>query len=115
MFNTKTQRSQRQSLVGISFKRTLLCVLCAFVLNSVALAQEEKLSILPERFELRGPAARQTIVVERVHGGQFSGPAEGAALVSSDPGVIRIELSVAIPVGNGKATITARSGALEAM
>ena len=114
MFTTKSQRAQnrfslRNPLTG------LLSVLCVFVVNSSLLAQEEKLSILPGAFELKGPAARQTLVVERVHGGQFSGPAEGAALVSSDSGVIRIEQSVAIPVGNGKATITAKSGALEAM
>src|SRR5437016_5989391 len=107
MFTTEARSSRRRTFWKV-IPRILLCVLCVSVVNSVALAQEEKLSILPERFELRGPAARQTIVVERVHGGQFSGPAEGAALVSSDPGVIRIELSVAIPVGNGKATITAR-------
>jgi hypothetical protein len=73
----------------------------------VALAtQDDKFVFLPDQFELKGPAARQTIVFERVRDGTFLGPVTDAPFVSSDPSVVRIEKGIAIPVGNGRAIIT---------
>ncbi len=106
-FTTETQRTRRRfSLCRKEFKKVLLGVLCVSVVSSLGLAQDEKTTLLPERFELRGPAERQTLVAGRVRGGEFVGPAENAPLVSSDPAVVRIENGVAIPVGNGKAVLT---------
>ncbi len=58
---------------------------------------------------LRGPKARQAIVVEREEQGRLVGQAgEGLVFESSNAKIVRVSNSVAIPVGDGKATISAR-------
>jgi hypothetical protein len=64
---------------------------------------------LPGEFTLHGPASRQTLVVERAQGALFMGPA-AAEIDSSDPKVVKVEDGVAVPVGNGSATLTAKAG-----
>jgi hypothetical protein len=74
-----------------------------------AASKTDALAILPASIVLRGPKARQVLVVERSEGGQFIGQAtKGFVLESSDPKVVRISNSVAIPVANGKAVVRAR-------
>ena len=71
----------------------------------------DALEILPAEFTLTGPEAREQLVVENVHDDLYVGPnTEGVVLTSSDEKVVRVENSVAIPVGNGAATITAKVG-----
>jgi hypothetical protein len=65
--------------------------------------------ILPRAIALRGPKARQAIVVERQDRGRLIGQAtEGVVFESSNPKVVRVSNAVAIPVGDGKAAIRAR-------
>jgi len=101
-FTTKTQSAQSCA--------ALLCVLCVFVVNSVAAAQDDTITVLPGDFTLSGPAARQTLVVERLRAGTASGQIEEVEYSSSEPAVVKVEDGVAVPVANGKATITARAG-----
>ncbi|HEV8070703.1 MAG TPA: DUF1549 domain-containing protein [Planctomycetaceae bacterium] len=69
----------------------------------------DSLAILPHSIVLRGPKARQAIVVERQAHGQWVGQVtEGVIFESSNTKVVRVSNSVAIPVGDGKATIRAR-------
>jgi hypothetical protein len=67
--------------------------------------------LLPTEVLLGSPEARQTLVVQRQNAGQYQGQvAAGVEFSSSDEKVVRVEGGVAIPVGNGSATITARAG-----
>lgn len=74
-------------------------------------ATERRLTILPQQVELRGPEARARLVVGWQEAQRYVGPAPaGTRLESSDPHVVRIEDGVLVPVGNGRASIVARSG-----
>src|SRR5688572_13799525 len=72
---------------------------------------EQSVSLLPDQITLSSPEARQTLVVQsRDGGGQFGKQVADAVLKSSDEKVVRIEDGVAVPVANGKATVTATAG-----
>ena len=67
--------------------------------------------LLPDQFTLPAPAARQSLVLENVRGGNAVGQiTEGLTFTSSDPHVVKIEDGAAIPVAGGKATLTAAAG-----
>ena len=68
------------------------------------------LVLLPLQVSLSTPESRQTLIVQRQLSDQQFGEQviENVQLESSDEKVVRIENSVAIPVGNGTATITAK-------
>ncbi len=75
-------------------------------------AAERQIVLLPKSIALSSSEARQTLVVQWRSGEQFheqAAPAE-VRLTSSDEQVVKIESGVAVPVANGKATITARVG-----
>jgi hypothetical protein len=75
------------------------------------LACQEGATLFPSDFTLNGPASRQTLLLESTRGGLHTGALkEGTVYRSSDPAVVRIEGAIAVPVGNGKATITATHG-----
>ena len=75
------------------------------------LAAQEGAALFPSDFTLNGPASRQTLLFESTRGGLFTGALkDGTVYASSDPAVVKIEGAVAIPVGNGTATITATNG-----
>src|SRR5437016_1320058 len=68
----------------------------------------EDIKLLPLQFTLSGPEARQTLLVEQSRDNIFVGQLkEKVTLTSSDPEVLRIKNGVAIPVANGRVTITA--------
>jgi hypothetical protein len=74
-------------------------------------SSDESLRILPGDFALTHPESRQRIVVEKLRGEQFVGEVrDECQLQSSDESVVKIASGVAIPVGNGRATISAREG-----
>src|SRR5258705_13358298 len=74
-------------------------------------AAEDRLELLPARFELHGPALGQRLLLEEARDGAYLGQAAGeVSYESSDPSVVRVEGGLAAPVGNGRATITARAG-----
>jgi hypothetical protein len=69
---------------------------------------EETLKLLPGDFTLSGPEARQSLVLETYEGANATGQiAEGVAFTSADPAIVKIEGSAAVPLSNGKTTITA--------
>jgi hypothetical protein len=81
----------------------VLAVLCA-----LSTEEETGARLLPGDFTLSGPASRQTLVLERVEGGLYTGQiAKEVVYASSDPAVVRLEGNVAVPVANGSATLTA--------
>lgn len=80
----------------------------AFGMSCGAMSWASDLQILPGRVELSSPEARQGVVAQWRRGEEFGEQArEGVELESSDEAVVKVEHGVAIPVGNGKATITA--------
>lgn len=94
--------------IGIACLLALVLSACSdcFAQNSAA-----KLLLLPPSISLSTKESRQTLVPQWKRGEQVFGQAtEGVQLTSSDEKVVKIENSVAVPVGNGKATITAKVG-----
>jgi hypothetical protein len=85
-------------------------IMVGLLLPSLACA-DDSVKLLPDEFTLVGPAARQSLVLET-----FSGPSaigqlsDGLIFTSSDPKIVAIEAGAAVPVANGKATITAMAG-----
>jgi hypothetical protein len=78
----------------------------------VALAEgTQSLELLPSKVFLSTKESRQTLVPQWKRGEQVFGQAmEGVQLASSDEKVVKVENSVAVPIGNGTATITAKVG-----
>lgn len=72
--------------------------------------QNEDVVLYPREIRLHGPAARQTLLLERVRGTTAVGPAEAPVYRSSDPAVVRIENGAAVPVADGSAVVTASAG-----
>ncbi len=69
---------------------------------------DETLKLIPEQFTLSGTAASQALVLEMVAGANATGQiVEGVAYASSDPAIVKIDEGRAVPLANGKATITA--------
>ena len=78
-------------------------------------AGADDISIVPGDFTLSGPAARQTLLIQRVRDGKCYGEvSDGLDLASSNPVVVKIDGDhAALPVANGEATITAKAGPLQ--
>ena len=98
-------------------KRHSFILLASLIaVSSAPLARADGIAIVPGDFTLSGPAARQTLLVQRVRDSKFYGEvAEGLELVSSNPAVVMVEKDhTALPVGNGEATLTAKAGELRA-
>lgn len=69
------------------------------------------LALLPSRFKLSGPHARQQVLVEQVRDKQFTAQlTNDFVLTSTDTNIVKIEGDVALPLKNGMATITAKAG-----
>jgi len=72
------------------------------------LPAETKIVLIPEKVELRGSTAWQGVLVQKLENGRHAGQVtNGFALKSSDENVVRIENDRLIPVGNGRAEISA--------
>lgn len=79
--------------------------------NCIAADSAAKLVLLPSSSDLSTKESRQTLVLQWQRGEQVLGQAlEAVQFSSSDEKVLKVENSVAVPVGNGKATITAKAG-----
>jgi len=71
----------------------------------------DRLAIVPQTIILHGPEARQQLILEKTLNNQFIGQiTNDVQFSSSDTNIVRIEKGDAIPVKNGAATITAKSG-----
>lgn len=80
-------------------------------LSCAAAEGEDSLQVLPGKLALNGPAARHALVVEKVHEGQYVGQVgDNLSIASGDEKVVKVESGVAFPVGNGKTSITVKSG-----
>ena len=84
----------------------------ALLLCFASVAHGGELAILPAEITLSGPNARQSLLLERVEGGQFIGEAPAAAIewAVSDPKIARVDDGVLEPLANGEVTLTAKSG-----
>ncbi|WP_417376134.1 DUF1549 domain-containing protein [Gimesia maris] len=98
----------------------LICLWASFsfspVLKSVSAAETSDLIILlPEQVQLNNKEARHDLLVQQLTHGEISGPVtDKVTLTSSNPAVVKISGTTLIPVANGTAAITARSGDHEA-
>lgn len=78
---------------------------------AVMIAAGDQLAALPEKLLLKGPAARQRMLVQIRRGEDFVGQiSEGIVWTSSDPKVANVKDGVAVPAGNGSAKLTAKFG-----
>jgi hypothetical protein len=73
-------------------------------------ALQDGAELYPREFTLHGPASRQTLLMESLRGGLAAGALKDAVYESSDPRVVRVAGGLAVPAGNGTATITASHG-----
>ena len=90
-----------------------LALLCSGALPSQpcigADSTGRSLVLLPSKFALTNVKARQTVVLQWKMGDEFAGQlGKGVEWETSDTAVVRFEEGVAVPVKNGKATITAK-------
>jgi hypothetical protein len=93
-----------------ALQRALIVATVTAMFGNVALSAE-RLALLPSQISLSTTESRQRLVVERVSGEQFVGDSTtDAAFSSSDEQVVQVRGGVAIPVGDGTATITAKVG-----
>lgn len=83
----------------------ILLVMCG-----VASAAAESLVVLPSAVKLDGPEARQTLLAQRSVAGTLVGQVADVRWTSSDEKVVRIVKDQAVPVADGKATLTAKAG-----
>jgi hypothetical protein len=69
------------------------------------------LVLLPNKFTLAGPAARQQLLLEQTAGDSFAGQVTNEVVITSDnPKIARIDGTTVFPVSNGTVTVTATSG-----
>lgn len=67
------------------------------------------IEIIPNKFTLTGPEARQRLLVESVRDGSYRGQiTNDFVLQSSDPRIVKIENGVAVPVASGTAVLSAK-------
>ncbi len=98
------------SAMTATLRRWSAVVLIA-LLGTFAATAASDAALLPAKFTLSGSAARQSLVLEQVNGKQFTGQlTNGVEFSSSNPRVVKIQNGVALPVTNGRATITAKRG-----
>jgi hypothetical protein len=80
----------------------------AIAVSSRAFAGDSRLLLLPQTIQLSGKESPQTIVAQWQNGDQLESQAvKGLALKSSDERIVKIKDGQAVPIGNGKAEITA--------
>lgn len=93
------------------FREPALLVAIIVLAVPEVLTAAESLAVLPGKFTLSGPEARQRILVQSTADGRVVGQVTlGVALSSSDEKIVKVEDGVVVPVGNGSASITAKVG-----
>ena len=92
------------------------CIICFMMMVGTDVwGAEPQLAIFPSQLTFSGPEVRQRVVVQWAREGDVLGEVTKAlTLTSSNPKVVAVEGSVAIPVGNGEATIVASVGQAQA-
>lgn len=93
------------------FALLLICLLSAWGLCARSASAADSLAIFPPKFTLTGPAMGQTLLVERISGGQNVDDVTAAATwTSSDEKIVKFEQGRAVAVGDGTAILTAKIG-----
>jgi hypothetical protein len=77
---------------------------------AISLSAAEEVRILPQKITLHGQAAHQQFIAEKLEHKFFAGEITNAVFVSSNPKIVKIENGIALPVGNGTATISLKNG-----
>ncbi|PQO25716.1 S-layer protein [Blastopirellula marina] len=79
--------------------------------NTLAMAEDSSLVLLPQQIELRTPQDQQLVVVQRQSGDKLLGQmSEAIEWTSADPAIATIENGTVRPVARGTTTITAKVG-----
>src|SRR5690606_19824443 len=78
----------------------LIAICLAAHTSMTAGSRAQDIAILPPEIALHGPEARQTLLVERRAGDQFTGEARLVHWDTSDPDVVRVDSGIATPVGD---------------
>ncbi len=93
-----------------TLQRALFVALVTATVSTVA-HSAERIALLPAQISLSTSESWQRLVVERVSDEQFVGDVTvDTEFSSSDEQVVQIRSGVAVPVGDGTATITAKVG-----
>src|SRR2546425_2666087 len=88
--------SKDEMITSFRFRFTCLLVLCLAALVLTGCAEDG--ALLPGKFTLRGPFARQQLILEKMAEKQFVGQiTNGVIFSASNPKVVRIEADVAAP------------------
>ncbi|QDU30230.1 hypothetical protein ETAA8_53490 [Anatilimnocola aggregata] len=92
------------------WRNSLVASWALIALPILSFGAEPNLVLLPKTISLSSPEARQTLIVQQQADDQILQQVRSELkLTSSDEKVVRVVDGVAIPVGNGKATITAEA------
>ena len=92
---------------------SVIALLPSFCLAETPIEVGQPTSIVmePAKFELTGKRSRQQLLVSGVYAADdLRDLTPVATFVSSNPAIVKIEGAVAIPAGNGEATVTATVG-----
>ena len=77
--------------------------------EAIDVGQPSSIVVEPVKFELLGKRSRQQLLVTGVYSGEdVRDLTPVAEYTSSNPAIVKIEGSVALPAGNGEATLTAK-------
>jgi len=92
----------------MKLKTTARLVAVLITLTAGPLLAQNSLKILPEQIKLTGTEARQRLLIQNIIDGRVGSQVHADILFeSSNPAIVKVENGFAIPVGNGKASITA--------
>ncbi len=98
-------------LFSLSAMALLPCI--AFAETSIDVGQPTSIVVEPAKFELLGKRSRQQLLIAGIYDAEsVRDLTPVATLTSSNPAVVKVEGSVALPCGNGEATVTAAVGGL---
>ena len=104
-----------QLITGCALLATTLLSTSLLADDESSLPEPQKLELFPSSFSLEGHRSRQQLVVTAVVNSEivldFTDQVE---LTSSNPSVVRIDGTVALPTGDGTTTLSARIGKLRA-
>lgn len=87
---------------------TFVCLIQFSLWNSVSRA-EDGYAILPDQLILNGTEARQKLIIQKTSDNVFKSQvpvSDTVQFVSEDPGIVKIENEIAIPVSDGTTTIS---------
>ncbi len=102
---------KRQALLRTTIAAAWVAGFVLALAPTGACRADDAIVILPTNVELTGEHARQQLLVQRKADGQLADQVtEGIEYTSSDANVVRVDAGVALPVGEGTATITAKLG-----